>query len=392
MSVFLRLLPLVVRQLTRRPVRTALTAAGVAIATFLFVSVRAMESGVREATEARASDTTLIVYRANRFCPFTSQLPQHYVERLRRIPGVATAVPMRIIVNNCRASLDVITFRGVPEESFADEVMPSLRLTAGSLEEWQRRGDSAMVGSALAERRGVGVGDRLSGAGIDVHVAGIVESDEPQDRNVAYVHLPFLQEASRALVGGGAGGAGAIVTQFNVSVDDPSRLEEVAKAIDEEFARDSAPTSTKPERAFVARAARDIVEVTGFARWLGLGALLAVFALVANAIALGMQDRVRDIAILQTLGFRPGLVTALVIVEGILLGAAGGLLGAGGAWAALRAGHFSLATEGVNVEFAATLGVFATGWLAAFAIGGLASVLPAWRAGRTDIVSSFRAA
>jgi putative ABC transport system permease protein len=393
MSVLLRLLPLVLRQLTRRPMRTALTAAGVAVATFLFVSVRAMESGVREATEARASDTTLIVYRANRFCPFTSQLPQHYVDRLRRIPGVANAVPMRIVVNNCRASLDVITFRGVPEESFAGEVMPSLRLTAGSLAEWARRSDAAMVGSALASRRGVRVGDRLSGAGIDVHVAGIVDSEEPQDRNVAYVHLPFLQEASRALVGGGeGGGAGAIVTQFNVSVDEPARLDEVAEAIDAEFARDSAPTSTKPERAFVARAAKDIVEVTGFARWLGLGALLAVFALVANAIALGMQERVRDIAILQTLGFGPGVVTTLVIVEGILLGAAGGLLGAGGAWIALRAGHFSLATEGVNIEFAATLGVFAVGWLAALAIGGFASVLPAWRAGRTDIVTSFRAA
>ncbi len=392
MSAFLRLLPLVLRQLTRRPVRTALTAAGVAVATFLFVSVRAMESGVREATEARASDTTLIVYRANRFCPFTSQLPQHYVERLRRIPGVTKAVPMRIVVNNCRASLDVITFRGVPEESFAEEVMPSLRLTAGSLEEWERRGDGAMVGSALAERRGVGVGDRLSGAGIDVHVAGIVESDEPQDRNVAYVHLPFLQEASRALVGGGAGGAGTIVTQFSVSVSDPARLDEIATAIDAEFARDPAPTSTKPERAFVARAAKDIVEVTGFARWLGLGALVAVFALVANAIALGMQDRVRDIAILQTLGFRPGLVTTLVIVEGILLGAVGGLIGAGGAWTALRIGRFSLATEGVNIEFAATLGVFSVGWLAALAIGGLASVLPAWRAGRSEIVTSLRAA
>lgn len=389
MSIFLRLMPLVVRQLARRPIRTALTAMGVAVATFLFVSVRAMESGIREATEARASDTKLIVYRANRYCPFTSQLPQHYVERIRRIPGVTGAVPMRIVVNNCRASLDVITFRGVPEEDFGTQVMPSLRVSSGSLGEWERRGDAAMVGSALAARRGVSVGDRLTGAGIDVFVAGIVESDEPQDRNVAYVHLPFLQESARHLTSSGAGG---IVTEFIVTVDGPKRLDEVAKAIDEEFARDPAPTSTKPERAFVARAARDIIEVSGFARWLGFGALLAVFALVANAIALGMQDRVRDIAILQTLGFRPMLVTGLVIAEGILLGFLGGIAGAGAAWASLRLGHFTLAMEGVNVEFAATFGVFFLGWLSALAIGGLASVLPAWRAGRTDIVSSFRAA
>jgi putative ABC transport system permease protein len=388
MSVVIRLVPLIVRQLTRRPIRTALTALGVAVATFLFVAVRAMESGVRDATETRSTDTKLIVYRANRFCPFTSQLPQHYVDRITRIPGVVSAVPIRIIVNNCRASLDVITFRGVPEEEFEREVMPSLTLTSGSIDEWLRRGDAAIVGSALASRRGVSVGDRLTGAGLDVHVAGIVESDEPQDRNVAYVHLPFLQESARAATASGTGG---IVTQFNVTVNDSTRLEEISKAIDAEFGRDIAPTSTKPERAFVARAARDIVEISRFAGWLGLGALFAVFALVANAIALGMQDRVRDIAVLQTLGFSPNLVTILVIAEGALLGLAGGVSGAIAATAALQAGHFTLSTDGVNVEFAASWALFLAGCGAALLIGALASTLPAWRAGQSEIVSGFRA-
>jgi putative ABC transport system permease protein len=388
MTIVLRLAPLVIRQLIRRPVRMFLTLLGVAVATFLFVSVRAMESGVRDATETRATDTRLIVYRANRFCPFTSQLPQHYIDRIERIDGVAGAVPIRIIVNNCRASLDVITFRGVPEEEFESEVMPALRLSAGSLEEWKRRSDSAMVGSALAVRRGVTVGDRLTGAGLDVHVAAIVESDEPQDRNVAYVHLPFLQESARAATSSGAGG---IVTQFNVSVTDPKRLEEIASRIDEEFRHDVAPTSTKPERAFVARAARDIVEVSRFAGWLGIGALIAVFALVANAIALGMQDRVRDIAILQTLGFAPSLVTGLVMAEGTLLGVLGGVGGAVAASVALGLGHFTLSTDGVNVEFASTWGVFTAGCVAAIVIGALASAVPAIRAGRSDIVSGFRA-
>jgi putative ABC transport system permease protein len=49
-------------------------------------------------------------------------------------------------------------------------------------------------------------------------VAGVIRSDEPQDQNVAYVHLDFLQFASGSRSGG-------IVTQFNVRVDDPSQLE-----------------------------------------------------------------------------------------------------------------------------------------------------------------------
>ena len=43
-----------------------------------------------------------------------------------------------------------------------------------------------------------GTRDRL---GITVHVAGIITSPFPQDNNVAYVKLPFLQQASRTGLG-----------------------------------------------------------------------------------------------------------------------------------------------------------------------------------------------
>ena len=40
----------------------------------------------------------------------------------------------------------------------------------------------------------------------------------------------------------------------------------------------------------------------GFATWLGWGALVTVFALVANAIVLAMQDQFRDHAVLRPWG------------------------------------------------------------------------------------------
>jgi putative ABC transport system permease protein len=177
-----------------------------------------------------------------------------------------------------------------------------------------------------------------------------------------------------------------------VTVDDASRLEAIAAAIDAEFARDSAPTSTRAEKAFVARAAADLVELARFANWLGLGALVAVFALVANAIAASIADRSRDLAILQALGFRPGLVTSLVVAEGALLGLAGGAIGAGAAFATLRLGRFGLTTEGLTIEFDAGPGPLLIGLLAAIAAGAFASLLPAARAGSRDIVPALRSA
>ncbi|MCH2140211.1 MAG: ABC transporter permease [Phycisphaerales bacterium] len=385
MNQFLRVLPTVVRQIVRSPIRSGLTIVGIGVAMFLFVAVEAMREGVHTATQVQAGDTTLVVYRENRFCPFSSRLPQFYGDRMERIDGVTSVVPMQIHVSNCRASLDVVTFRGVPQDDFDVAVTGDADIVGGDLGDWQSRGDAAIVGEALAARRGIRVGDRFAAAGITVFVAGILQTDHPQDRNIAWVHLPFLQEAARR------GGTGGLVTQFNVSVDDPTRLESIAGEIDELFAHDEHPTATRPERAFVGRAARDIVELVDFAGLLAWGALAAVFALIANAIILAMRDRVRDHAVLQTLGYTGPLIGWMVVLEGAIMGLAGGLLGALAALATVRLGHFSLTMEGLNIEIASNWTAPAWGVSAALTLGLLAGVVPAIRLARRDIAACFRA-
>ena len=379
-----RLIPTVLRQVLRHRTRTILTAAGVAVAMFLFITVQSLQHGVRQATEVTAADTTLIVYRENRFCPATSRLPESYADRVARLPGVASVTPMKVVVNNCRTSLDVVTFRGVPAEQLA-AMAGKWRVVAGSLEEWRKRSDAALVGERMAERRRLRPGMSFDAAGVTVSVAGIIASDEPQDQNVAYVHLPFLQQASET--GGGLG----VVTQLNVRVDDPSRLREVAAAIDELFRADQDPTTTRPEKAFVAQVGADVVEIVGFARYLGWGCLAAVLALVANAIVLGVQDRVKEHAVLQTLGFRGGLIARMIIAEGVLLGVAGGLAGTVLAAAFLAWGQFSLSTEGLSIHVSPDLGTSLLGLAIAAGVGVVAGLVPAVQAGRREIAQSFRA-
>ncbi len=383
MNRTVRVIPTVLRQIVRSPIRSGLTIAGIAVAMFLFVSVESMREGVRTATRVQAEDTTLVVYRENRFCPFSSRLPQFYGDRIERLDGVKAVVPMQIHVSNCRASLDVVTFRGVPRDDLTLAIDGQVR--DGSIADWQARGDAAIVGEALATRRGIKTGDRFSAAGVTVYVAGILETDHPQNRNIVWVHLPFLQEVARR------GGSGGLVTQFNVSVDDPTELETVAASIDEIFAHDEYPTSTRPERAFVGRVARDIVELVDFAGMLAWGALAAVFALIANAIILAMQDRIRDHAVLQTLGFTGSLIGWMVVLEGAALGLAGGLAGAIAAFLTVRLGNFSLTMEGLNIEIVAGWLAPTLGIAAALTLGLLAGVVPAIRLARRDIASCFRA-
>ncbi len=378
-----RFIPLIVKQVVRHPARSALTIGGVATAMFLYVAVQAMHRGVEEATTLTAKDNTLVVYREDRFCPFTSRLPEYYLPKIAQLDGVRSVTPMKVVVNNCRANLDVVTFRGVPKDTFTDTHAKHLIVLDGSFDGWRKRSDAALVGKVLADRRGLKVGDRFNAAGIFAYVAGIVDSPEPQDQNVAYVSLAFLQQASDRKLG--------TVTQFNVRVDDPNDLERVAGRIDALFDHAEQPTTTRSEKAFVAQAAADMIELVGFTRYLGVGCLVAVLALVGNAIVLSVQSRVKEHAILQTLGFTGALLGRLIVAEGVVLGMAGGLLGTAGALAVIEWGQFSMAVDGVSIPIRSQPVLIVTGLAVSMVLGVLAGVVPAWQASRRSIAECFRA-
>jgi putative ABC transport system permease protein len=224
---------------------------------------------------------------------------------------------------------------------------------------------------------------RFDAAGITSYVAGIITSDNPQDENVAYTALEFVQLAGRDQLG--------VVTQFNVKVADPDLLEPISAQIDELFATAQEPTATFGEKAFVGRIADDVIELVGFARWLGIGSLLAVLALIGNAIILSVQSRIAEHAVLQTLGFTGRLVAALIVAEGALLAIAGGLVGAGAALLVARFGSFALSVEGQSIPIEAGPGLLATGLLVCAALGVLAGLVPAIQASRREIAACFRA-
>lgn len=379
---FPALVGLALKQLTRHRIRSVLTVLGVAMGMFLFATVETMQSSLREATETSADDTTLVVYRENRFCPSTSRLPEHYESQIRKIEGVKEVIPIQIVVNNCGASLDVIAFRGVPP-GHLKRYAPQINVESGSIENWKKRSDSALLGRHFATRRGLKVGDRFDAAGVTVSVAGVIDSDQPQDNNVAYVHLDFLQQASLAGLG--------IVTQFNVRAESSEQLERVAEEIDATFATDQQPTSTRPEKAFFAQTASELIELVGFTRWLAIGAVAAVLGLVANAVLLVVRGRVKENAVLQTLGYPQRTIAVLVAIEGVLLGLAGGGVGVLCAFFFLKWQSFTIGNEGLTMSVVPDLTIVLRGLTVAFALGLLASLYPAWKASRVAIVQSLRA-
>jgi putative ABC transport system permease protein len=373
--------PYVFKSLWRHRTRTLLTVSGSAVALFVFCFIGAVQEGMARLTGDRTAERKLIVFQANRFCPSTSRLPEDYARQIAQVAGVADVVPIQVFMNNCRASLDLVVFHGIPPEKL--RTARDLKLVAGDWGRFERQRDAALVGRALADRRHLTVGQRFSIGEVTVTVAGIFTSAQPAEEHFLYTQLEFLQR-TRGL------NAVGTVTQFEVRLREGADADAACRAIDALFRGGPIPTDTRPKGVFEANAVGDLKELIGFAHYLGYACVGLVLALVGTTTVMAVQDRVREHAVLQTLGFSERLVFGLVLSESLLVSLAGGVLGTGAALGVLAWSRLAVGTEGVTIAFAPSVGLGVTGLGVALVVGLLAGLVPAWQAARTEIVASLR--
>ena len=377
----IRFLPYIIKTLWRHRSRTVLTLAGSAVALFVFCFVGAVQEGMEDLRVRQAGDRSLVVFQANKFCPATSQLPEDYTEQIETLPGVERAVPIQVFTNNCRASLDVVVFYGVPPQEVRR--IRDFRLVNGSWAEFESRSNqnAAIVGRAVAERRG-GQGS-LSIGGVTVEVAGVYESDDPAEENYIYTHLGFLQRRhGRDLQGR--------VTQIEVHLDESADAVATAGAIDKMFQSGQVETDTRPKGAFQLKSLGDLSQLISMSRYLGLACVGLVLALVGTTTLMSVQDRVKEHAVLQTIGFTGGEVFGLVLIESAVLSVFGGGLGVAAAAATLQLVPMSVGAEAVTIAFQATGRLAVLGVVVSLLVGVLAGIPPAWHASRTDLVAALR--
>lgn len=378
-----RFAPYVLKSLWRYRTRTALTVSGAAVALFVFCFVGAVQRGLDRLTANEQAERTLVVFQANRFCPFTSQLPEFYARDIVKVSGVQDVLPIKVFTNNCRASLDVVVFNGVP--AYQLQAWRDLRLLSGDWADFQKKKDGALVGQALAQRRGLSVGQRFTVSDVTVTVAGVFASpDAPADEHMVYTHLDFLYR-TRSLKSEGT------VTQFEVKLAEGADPQHVARAIDANYRGGPVQTDTRTKGVFQASAVGDLAELIHFTNYLGYACVGLVLALVATTTVMAVQDRVREHALLQTLGFTQGHIFAFVLAESLVVSLAGGLLGIGLAVGFLSWGNLAVGTEGVTIAFLPTPGLALTGLAVSAVVGVLAGLAPAVQAARAEIVSSLRA-
>jgi putative ABC transport system permease protein len=348
---------------------------------FVFTFVGSVQEGMANLNRGSQMERSLIVFQANRFCPSTSRRNEDYAAKIAKMPGVQEAVPIKVFMNNCRASLDLVVFYGLPPEKLRQ--IRELRVVAGDWSGFERQRDAAVVGEALAKRRNLSVGQRFSIGEVTVTVAGIFTAANAGEESFIYTHLEFLQR-TRGLNSVGT------VTQVEVVLAEGVDANAVCRSIDEKFRGGPVQTDTRPKGVFQARAVGDLVDLIGFARYLGFACVALVLTLVGTTTLMAVQDRVREHAVLQTLGFSWRRIVVLVMVESLIVSLTGGMVGTTLALALLSWKGLAIGSEGVTIAFSTSPTLAVLGLLATVIVGLAAGIVPAWTAARAEIVKSLR--
>ncbi|MDG2220189.1 MAG: ABC transporter permease, partial [Rubripirellula sp.] len=316
-----------------------------------------------------------------RFCPTSSHLPEDYATKIEKLDGVREVMAIQVWTNNCRASLDIVVFNGADPEQIQRN--RPLVLTQGSWQAFSSRQDAAIVGRGVAKRRKLAVGDQFTIGNLSVYIAGIFKSELPSEENLIYTDLHFLQYTSGLDMVG-------LVTQHEVLLTDSASPDRVASEIDALLRSGAVATKTRRKGAFQASTLSDLIDLISFAHWLGYASIGLVLSLVATTTVMSVQDRMKEYAVLQTLGIRPGGTLSLVLTESLFLCLVGGCLGTCFASITLFVGSFAIGAEGATIAFRPSLSLAVSGLVISLVVGVVAGIAPAIRAATVNIAKTLQ--
>jgi len=318
----------------------------------------------------------------------TNLLPISYRDKIRTIPGVTHVVPFNWFNGVYKDNKPENFFArfGVDPDEFFD-VYTELKIPSDQLEAWKKDRAGCVADESLAKKYGWKVGDRIVIQGdiypirLELTLRGIFKSDPAN--NSLYFNWKYVEE--------GVSFAKDHAGLFGVMVDSPQDVGKVSKGIDDTFANAPEPTKTETEEQFGLDFIAQLGNVKAFILIISLAAVFTILLVAGNTMAMSIRERIREVAVLKTLGFRREMILGLFVGEAVAIAALAGVIGT--LFAALLLSAASHAPQVGNLfNFALHEWRYTAPLSCGVAIlaGLLSSAIPAYLASRTGIVEGLR--
>ncbi|MCL4191218.1 MAG: FtsX-like permease family protein [Thermoguttaceae bacterium] len=386
---------LLLLNLLRKPLRTALTVFGVGVALFLFCFLETVLTSFNAGVNM--SDASRLVVQHKESIMF--ELPMSYrslIEQAEGVTGITTASWFGGL------SQEPAPGGEKREEFFAQfatdienylKLYPEMNVPPDQFQELMSDQMGCLLGAKIAERLGKKVGDRLvlrstiwtdkAGSTLwEFNVRAIYTSDSPTfDQTMMLFHHKRFDEAREF----GQGSVGLYI----ISIADPERSAEVAEIIDRRFRNSPYETRTVTEKAFNLQFIGMLGNFQLLLRSIGSAVVMTMLLVSANTMMMSARERTREMGILKSIGFTDGHVFLLLVGEALTISLLGALAGVGLAWLLANVLHFNPKPDFFPVFYLANESILAAVGLAALT-GLVSGLVPATAGMRLKATEALR--
>lgn len=386
----------IVRNVYRRKVTTLLTAAGMALVVFVFASVLMMTEGIRGTLVATGQSDNVIVIRKAAGTEVQSGVGRDQAAVVDGSPEIATdgageklisKEPVAIINMPKRKRNESdpdkpanIVVRGITNAGL--QMRPQVHIVEGRA---FRPGTSEIVAGRSISRgfAGAGLGESLRFAQRQWTVVGIFDAGGSAFDSEVWGDAEQLMQGFRR----------QSFSSVLLRLADPSQFD----AVKERLEGDPRLTvEVKREKQFYAEQSEALAR---FISYLGtaLSIIFSIGAIVGAMITMyaSVAARTGEIGTLRALGFPRSSILVAFLVESLVLGLVGGIVGLAAAslmqFVSLSTLNFQTFSE-LTFRFRINGGIVVEVIAFALFMGFVGGFLPAWRAARMKIVDALRAA
>lgn len=311
---------------------TLISSGGVALGVMALIIVLSVMSGFERDLRDKILGTTahvvLLQFGEEGVTQAETLLP-----RVRRLPHVTGAAPFTLhqVMLSSRHGVRGAVLRGIDPRREGGVTDLARNMKQGSLDALQSANEGIILGKSLAAAVGVGVGDPVNvvspvGGGVtplgmaprvkQFTVVGLFEAGMYEyDAGLAYITIPAAQAFFRM---------GTSVSGIEIKLDDIYEARQVGRQLQEELGFPFYTQTWMEMNKNLFSALK--LEKTVMFVILVMIVLVAAFGIIST-LTMVVMEKTREIAILKSMGATAGGIMRIFMVDGIVIGVVGTLLG-----------------------------------------------------------------
>lgn len=356
----------------------------------VLVALLAMGEGFRAALDLSGRDDVALILRGGSADELSSSFSREEMNVIVSAPGIARDAGGPIASGEMYTIVDLpmrstgtganVPFRGVDRR--AAQVRDGFRIVAGRMFTPGR--DEVIVGrGAFAQFGNIDLGQTVTWGSHDWKVVGVFEAGGSVSESEVWADLQVLRGVYRRAT---------MVQVVRAKLTSPGALATLRANLEQDR---RVNVSVRSEKQFYEDQSRILIALvkyvgTTIAVLMGIGAVFAALNTMYSAVS----SRTREIATLRALGFGAGPVVTSVLVEAVVLGLLGGIVGGFLVYFVLNGYQASTLNwasfSQITFAFTVTPRLLVTGLFYALILGAVGGLLPGLRAARMPVTAGLR--